>query len=165
MGIRHCLITGVSFGLTSAVITTLGLMVGLHSGTHDKIVVLSGILTIAIADAFSDALGIHVSEEAENVHTHLEVWLTTAATFFSKFFFALTFAVPVLFLSLTTALIVSLCWGMTILAVLSFFMARRQGEPPWKVVGEHLAIAFLVIAITHFVGVWISRLHALHLSA
>jgi hypothetical protein len=44
--------TGISFGLTSAVITTLGLMVGLHSGTHSKIVVLAGILTIAIADAF-----------------------------------------------------------------------------------------------------------------
>ncbi|UCE51174.1 MAG: hypothetical protein JSV31_18140 [Desulfobacterales bacterium] len=42
--------TGISFGLTSAVITTLGLMVGLHSGTHSKIVVLAGILTIAIAD-------------------------------------------------------------------------------------------------------------------
>jgi hypothetical protein len=50
--------TGISFGLTSVVITTLGLMVGLHAGTHSKIVVLAGILTIAIADAFSDALGI-----------------------------------------------------------------------------------------------------------
>jgi len=63
---KDSLRTGVSFGLTSAVITTLGLMVGLQSGTHSKIVVLAGILTIAIADAFSDALGIHVSEEAES---------------------------------------------------------------------------------------------------
>ena len=55
--------TGVSFGLTSAVITTLGLMVGLHSGTHSKMIVLSGIFTIAIADAFSDGLGIHISKE------------------------------------------------------------------------------------------------------
>jgi hypothetical protein len=48
---------GVSFGLTSGVITTLGLIVGLHSGTHSKIAVISGIPTIAIADAMSDALG------------------------------------------------------------------------------------------------------------
>jgi len=66
--------TGISFGLTSAVITTLGLMVGLHSGTHSKIVVLAGVLTIAIADAFSDALGIHVSEEADNTRTARQVW-------------------------------------------------------------------------------------------
>ncbi|MGZ8381620.1 MAG: hypothetical protein ACXW4C_08190, partial [Nitrospira sp.] len=49
--------TGLSFGLTSGVITTLGLMVGLHSGTHSRTVVIGGILTIAIADAMSDALG------------------------------------------------------------------------------------------------------------
>ena len=66
---KESLRTGISFGLTSAIITTLGLMVGLHSGSGSKIVVLAGILTIAIADAFSDALGIHVSEESENTHT------------------------------------------------------------------------------------------------
>ena len=69
---NHSLKIGVVFGLTSGIITTLGLMVGLHSGTHSRVVVIGGIVTIAIADAFSDALGIHVSEEAENVHTHKE---------------------------------------------------------------------------------------------
>ena len=39
---------------------TLGLMVGLHAGTHSMPAVLGGILTIAVADAMSDALGIHV---------------------------------------------------------------------------------------------------------
>ena len=34
--------TGLSFGLTSGVITTLGLMVGLHAGTHSRAVVLGG---------------------------------------------------------------------------------------------------------------------------
>ena len=29
---------GISFGLTSGAITTMGLMVGLHSGTHAKLV-------------------------------------------------------------------------------------------------------------------------------
>ena len=62
---KEWLRSGVSFGLTSAVITTLGLMVGLHSGTGSKLVVLEGIITIAIADAFSDALGMHISKEAE----------------------------------------------------------------------------------------------------
>jgi len=49
-------------------------MVGLHSGTHSKIVVLAGILTIAIADAFSDTLGIHVSEEANDTNTVKQIW-------------------------------------------------------------------------------------------
>jgi len=61
--------TGISFGLTSTVITTLGLMVGLHSGTGSKLVALGGVLAIAIADAVSDALGMHISEESKNVYT------------------------------------------------------------------------------------------------
>jgi len=157
---KDSLRTGISFGLTSAVITTLGLMVGLHSGTHSKIVVLAGILTIAIADAFSDALGIHISEEADNSRTPKQVWGATIATFLTKCLFALTFAVPVLFFSLSIAIIVSLIWGLSILTVLSYIIARSQGEPAWKIVGEHLIIASVVLVITQRVGDWIGTLGA-----
>ena len=58
---KHSFKVGFTFGVTSGIITTLGLIVGLHSGTHSKIIILGGIIVIAIADAFSDALGIHIS--------------------------------------------------------------------------------------------------------
>ncbi len=157
---KDSLRTGISFGLTSAVITTLGLMVGLHSGTQSRIVVLAGILTIAVADAFSDALGIHISEEAENIHSAKEIWGATAATFLTKFLFAMTFLVPVLFISLSAAIIVNLIWGLSILTVLSYIIARSQGKPPWKIVGEHLLIAIVVIAATHWLGEWIGKVAA-----
>ena len=117
---RHSIKIGINFGLTSGVITTLGLMVGLHSGTKSKLAVLGGILTIAIADAFSDGLGIHVSEEAEHKHTEKEIWESTVATFFSKFSFALTFIIPVLLFELTIAIWVSIIWGLSMLSILSF---------------------------------------------
>jgi VIT1/CCC1 family predicted Fe2+/Mn2+ transporter len=153
--LSHSIKTGVCFGLTSGVITTLGLMVGLNSGTHSKPAVLGGILTIAVADAFSDALGIHIAEESENTHSHWEIWQSTIATFVSKFLFALTFAVPVLLLDLSTAVIVSVVYGLSILGALSFYLAREQGDIPAKVVAEHLGIALLVIVATHTVGQWI----------
>jgi len=153
---KEALKTGISFGLTSGVITTLGLMVGLNSGTHSKLAVLGGILTIAIADAFSDALGIHVSEESENVHTRRQIWASTVSTFVSKFLFALTFVVPVVFFELSIAILVSVFWGLGILAILSYKIAMAQGTKPWRVIGEHLLIALAVIIITHFVGDWIS---------
>jgi hypothetical protein len=102
--------TGLSFGLTSGIITSLGMIVGLHSGTHSKAVVIGGILTIAIADAFSDALGIHVSQESENRHSPREVWESTVATFAAKVAFALTFILPILWLALSSAIIVSIGW-------------------------------------------------------
>ena len=79
---KHSLKVGFSFGLTSGIITTLGLLTGLNSSTNSKLVVIGGILTIAIADAFSDALGIHVSEESENKHTSREIWESTFFYFF-----------------------------------------------------------------------------------
>jgi hypothetical protein len=95
---KHSLKVGFSFGITSGVITTLGLMVGLHSGTHSKFIVIGGILTIAIADAFSDALGIHISEESEGKHNSREIWESTICTFFAKFVFSLIFIIPILLL-------------------------------------------------------------------
>ncbi|MCK4576598.1 hypothetical protein KAU34_09345 [candidate division WOR-3 bacterium] len=149
---------GFSFGITSGIITTLGLIVGLHSGTHSKIAVIGGILTIAIADAFSDALGIHISEESENRHTAKEIWLSTISTLLSKFIFAMTFIIPVLLFNLTTAIIVSIVWGLLILGLFSFYLAREQKTKAWKVIVEHELIAIVVIVLTHFVGYWISSL-------
>ncbi len=153
---KHSLKTGFSFGLTSGIITTLGLMVGLHSGTHSKIVVIGGVLMIAIADAFSDALGIHISEESENKHSTKEIWESTIATFLTKLIFASTFIIPVLLFQLTTAIVVSVIWGLSLMTIFSFYMAKQQNEKPWRVILEHFVIAFVVITITHFVGDWIS---------
>ena len=147
--------TGLSFGLTSGVITTLGLMVGLHSGTHSRTVVIGGIVTIAVADALSDALGIHIAEESKNNGGVSEIWESTIATFVAKFLVALTFVVPVLLLPLKDAMTVSVVWGLTLLSVLSYLLARAQQIPAWKVIVEHVVIGISVIAITHFVGDWI----------
>lgn len=153
--VKHSLKTGFSFGLTSGIITTLGLMVGLHSGTHSRLVVIGGILTIAVADAFSDALGIHLSEESENKHTTKEIWEATGSTFLSKFTFALTFIIPLLLFQLSTAILVSVVWGLSLLSIFSFYIAKEQKIKPYKVVLEHLTIALMVILITYFIGDWI----------
>ena len=143
---------GISFGLTSGIITTLGMMVGLHAGTHSTLAVLGGILTIAIADAFSDALGIHISEESANLHTAKEVWESTMSTFIAKLVFALTFVIPILLFELQMAIVVSIIWGMSVLGLISFWMAKSKKEPIWHVMGEHWLIAVLVIIVTHGVG-------------
>lgn len=148
--------TGVSFGLTSGVITTLGLMVGLYAGTHSPVAVIGGVVTIAIADALSDALGIHISEESRGEHTHAQVWQATIATFFAKFFMALTFVVPLVLFELDTAIVASVVWGIAVLALLSYRMARAQQVAAWPVIGEHVLIAVVVVVVTQWVGVWVA---------
>ncbi|MBI4713558.1 MAG: hypothetical protein HY762_09735 [Planctomycetes bacterium] len=153
---NHSLKTGFSFGSTSGVITTLGLMVGLHSGTHSKMAVLGGILTIAIADAFSDALGIHIAEESENTHTPREIWVATVSTFIAKFIVALTFTIPVLLWELQTAIMAGVAWGLLLITVISIRMAHHQKIKASRVVLEHLIIVIVVIVITHYVGDWVA---------
>jgi VIT1/CCC1 family predicted Fe2+/Mn2+ transporter len=152
---RHSIKTGFSFGLASGIITTLGLIVGLNSGTHSKYVIIGGILTIAIADAFSDSVGIHICEESEEKHNFREIWESTIATFFSKFVFSISFIVPILLLQLNSALIFSLFWGFSLIIIISYYTAKLRKAKPWKAIVEHVFITFIVIIITHYVGVWV----------
>jgi VIT1/CCC1 family predicted Fe2+/Mn2+ transporter len=144
---------GLSFGLTSGVITTLGLLIGLAASTNSKAVVLSGILMIAIADALSDATGMHISEEQGDHDSTRQIWLATVSTFAAKFVFALTFAVPILLCgTLMTGVVCDIIWGVFLLAIFSWYIARRNKTSAFKTVGEHLLIAAVVIVITHFLG-------------
>lgn len=157
MRLSHQLLTGLSFGLTSGVITTLGLMVGLLAGTHSKLVVIGGILTIAVADALSDAFGIHVSEESEGVHSSQEVWASTTFTFLTKFIFALTFIIPIVLFQLSAAVAISVIWGLFLLSIFSFYIAKARSANPWKLVLEHISVTLLVVLVTYCLGSWIAR--------
>ncbi|MDH5545039.1 MAG: hypothetical protein OEZ43_05565 [Gammaproteobacteria bacterium] len=153
---RAAISTGLNFGLTSGVITTLGLIVGLHAGTNSMQAVVGGILTIAIADSMSDALGIHISKESEVSASKNEVWIATLVTFLTKMGMSLSFLVPILLLDLNKAITVSVAWGLTVIAALSYYLSRKSGESSLSVVGEHLTIAVAVIFATHYVGDWVA---------
>ena len=50
---------------------------------------------------------------------------------------------------------VSVVWGLPLLAVLSYLLARAQQISAWKVIAEHVVIGVNMIAITHYLGNWI----------
>jgi VIT1/CCC1 family predicted Fe2+/Mn2+ transporter len=153
---KHPVKIGLSFGLISGVITTLGLMIGLDASTHSRIAVIGGILTIAIADALSDALGIHVSEESERKHTNREVWEATISTFLSKFVFSASFIIYVLFLDMSIAIQASIVWGLFLISILSYIIS--EGENSFKVILEHVTITLAVIIISHYLGSYIGSI-------
>ena len=144
---------GLGFGLTSGIITTLGLIIGLNSGTHSKSIILSGILIIAIADSLSDALGIHISEESGHKDLdHKEIWESTISTFLFKLIFALTFIIPIIFFTLKTAIIISIVWALLLLILFNLYICYERKINPIKTILEHLIIAIIVIIITNYVG-------------
>ncbi len=143
---------GLSFGLTSGVITTLGLMIGLYSGTNSRLVVVGGILTIAFADAFSDSLGIHISKESEKGTRKKELWTTTFSSFTAKLIISLTFIIPVILFKLNLAILISIIWGLFVMSILSYKVAKIRRYNPLKVIGEHLIIAVIVIFLSRSIG-------------
>ena len=145
--------TGIFFGATSGVITTVGLMVGLQAGTQSFTAVLGGVVVIAVSDSMSDALGIHLAQEADPESTRAHIWAATIWAFVSKFLVAISFALPLMLLPLDQAVLVGVVWGLLIVTLMSYFLARMQQAPAWRVVGEHVSIALVVIALSHFVGV------------
>lgn len=146
---------GFSFGLTSGVITALGLMIGLNSSTNSKIVVIGGILTIAIADALSDSMGIHLAAESQNRHSVKEIWEATISTFSYKFIFSSIFIVPVVLFELCTAVPICILVGLYLIFASSLIIAREQKKSAWKVIGEHLILTIIIIA--NFVGLFIAQ--------
>jgi VIT1/CCC1 family predicted Fe2+/Mn2+ transporter len=101
-------------------------------------------------------MGIHISEESENKHTHKEIWESTLSCFFCKFIIASSFIIPVLILSLKNAIFVSVIWGFGLLSLLSYFIGKNGKTKTWKVVVEHLIIASVVVVAAHYVGYFIS---------
>ncbi len=156
MEFKNHITSGIGFGLTSSIITTIGLMVGLSSATNLRIAVIGGVITIALVDALSDAFAMHISQESTGDESARDIWASTFSTLGAKFFFAIIFIVPVLLLSLQTAIIVSIAFGLLLIAVFSFWIAKSQNENPAKVVAEHLFIAIVVLVLAYFAGAWIA---------
>ena len=158
MIIKKSLKVGMGFGLSSATITTLGIIVGLYSSTNSLLAVIGGILTIAVADSFSDALGIHIAKESEGNFSSLEVWQATISTFFFKFIFASSFLIPVILLPIKQAVVTALIWGVCILIGISYVIARDTNQKARNVISEHLSIAIAVMIITYYLGQWIAKI-------
>lgn len=147
---------GMGFGLSSATITTLGLMIGLQASTGSRLAVIGGILTIAIADSFSDALGVHIAKETEGNSSSKELWQLTATTFLFKAVFAASFLVPVILLPMNYAILVSIVWGLMILLFQSYKIAKDNHSRALPIILEHLSVATLVMVLTHYLGILIS---------
>jgi len=136
--------TKFSFGMTSATVTDLALIVGLNQTANAKMSIVAAILIIALADNISDSLGIHIFQESERKEQK-EIWLSTSTNFITRILVSLTFMLLVLFLPMNLAVISSIVWGLLLLSLLSYTIAKDEGANPSLEVIKHLGIAILVI--------------------
>jgi len=119
--------------------------------------IIASLLVIAIADNISDSLGIHIYQESDLKKSNV-IRTSTFFNFLTRFFVILIFILFILLLPIGYAIIFSITWGITLLAVISYYIAKEQKINPYKAILEHVAIAAVVIVISNFVSEWILAL-------
>lgn len=148
---------GFGFGLTSGIITTLGMMIGLERGTHNVSVIVAGIAVIAITDALSDSFAIFMADEAER-DSEKSKWEETISTFISKFTVGILFALPFFFLEINQAIFASVAFGLILISILTYYIAKAEKRPILKIMLGHLLVTIVVIIVSGFVGQWADSL-------
>lgn len=150
-------LTKFSFGATSAIVTSLALIVGLSKNINPKLTIIGSLLVIAIADNVSDSLGIHIFQESDLKKPKV-VSVSTFSNFFTRFLVVLIFVLLVAFLPIDYAVIVSIVLGISLLSVLSYFIGKEQKTNPYLSILEHVAIAILIIVASYFLREWIMNI-------
>jgi VIT1/CCC1 family predicted Fe2+/Mn2+ transporter len=146
--------TRFSFGATSAIITNLGIITGLDTLVHPKLSIIGALLVIALADNMSDSFGIHIYQESEHL-SKKEVWLSTLTNFFTRLFVSLTFVALIILLPIKFAVVCSIGWGLLILTVMSYAIARQRKISPYPAILTHTIIAVIVVAASNFIGAFL----------
>jgi VIT1/CCC1 family predicted Fe2+/Mn2+ transporter len=150
-------LTKFSFGATSAIVTSLAFIVGLSRSINPKLAIIGSLLVIAVADNISDSLGIHIYQESE-LKKSKAVRVSTFYNFLTRFLVILVFISLVTFLPIGYSVIFSMVWGISLLSVLSYFIAKEQKVNPYSAILQHVAIAVLVIVVSNFLGGWITSI-------
>ncbi|OGA48047.1 MAG: hypothetical protein A3F74_14315 [Betaproteobacteria bacterium RIFCSPLOWO2_12_FULL_62_58] len=68
-------IRNFSFGAAAAIVTSMGLIIGLDAAAATKAAILSGLLIVAIADNLTDSLSVHMYQEAERLDRSHYFWV------------------------------------------------------------------------------------------
>jgi vacuolar iron transporter family protein len=152
----HEKLGGFSFGISSAVLTTLGIVIGLNSATESLTAVMGGIAAVAIADSLADAMGMYASKKSERGSSTTSAFKSASNVFFGKFIFALTFLIPFFILPFIAAIYACIFWGLILLTFVSIQIAFIQEEDIPASIIKNLSIACGVILLSYLVGKGVS---------
>lgn len=141
-----------SFGATSAIITSLALIVGLDETSNPKMSIIGALLVLAVADNISDSLGIHIYRESQYLNAKINSRVNSVSNFMTRLTVTLIFVLLVMFLPLEYAILSSVVLGILLLSVLSYLIAVYQKANPYLAILHHVGVAVAVLATSHFLG-------------
>ena len=144
-----------SFGATSAVTSSLALLIGLNQLGVSKLGIIGALLVIAFADNLADSLGMHIYAESRSKG---QTKLNTIMNYFTRLGLTLLLIIFVVALPMPYAMAASIILSLAVLAVLSYFIAKSHNLNPTRSVANHLAVTVLVMIASQFIGSTIKAL-------
>ncbi len=140
-----------SFGVVSAIIIVLGLIIGLTESGASRLIIITSIFIVAFSDAFADTLGVYTSSLWQD-GSNKQVWQSAISIFFIKLIISSTFLLPMIIAPIMIGMIISIVWAVLLLIILSYYMAIYENIQPWKKIIPHVGVALATILITFYIG-------------
>jgi vacuolar iron transporter family protein len=139
----------LSFGLTSAVMTSMAVIMGFSTSSHAQGTIVTALLILAIADNISDSFGVHIQEESE-LKSREDVRKATFRNFIARLMLTLVFILYVLLLPMIFAVVLSVATGILILIFLSISISKQRKTRSASAIIQHLALAIAILAVSYY---------------
>jgi len=137
----------ISFGGTAAIVTSMALITGLNAVGTGKATLITALLIAALADNITDSLSIHIYQESQRLDER-EAFIGTLSNFTTRLLGSLSFVIIVVVFPPHVVVPGSIIWGMLLLGVLSYLLARDRNVGVLSEVIKHLVVAAAVIIIS-----------------
>ena len=155
---KICGVVGsMAFGISSAGLTILGLIIGVNAVMASKLLIIVTIACIAFADSMADAIGLYTQSRSEGI-SWKKSFNSAVNNFFGKLFFASSFMFPFFLFDIKIAIIIDLIWGFIILIFVKIIIAVIQDESKVKTVLKNVLIAIFVLIISFMIGASLNSL-------
>ena len=137
---------GMSFGIISGILTTIGIILGNVGAATSKKIIILNLIALALSDSFSDALGIYYGSYADDEDFKKSIKEGINA-FIGKSIIPLTMALIFYLLSMSNAILLNLLLaiGGIILITIKLFGINR-------VLAMNMTAFVGIVTLNYFVG-------------
>lgn len=137
---------GNTFGIISGIITSIGLILGMYGANITLKPIIVSLVSIAISDGVSDALGIYYAT-INNNYTTEQAYNEGFNTLLIKIICPLLMIIPFYITSINKAVITNLVLSLIIIYFISIKIFKNYGEAI-----NNTLICMLAIAISYKTG-------------
>jgi len=146
-----------AFGISAAVLSILGLMIGVYAALSTKVAIITSIISLALADSLADTYALYSQKKMRGAST-LKALKFGFSNFFSRFLLTSSFILPILFLDKILGIVINLIFGFTILIILNLLISIYQESNKIKSLLKSLTFSVIVLFSSYFAGTLINML-------